>query len=66
MHHHYELQQVNLSIVIHVNRSHQRINLCLCWIAAQSPEESAELFRTNITVLVLKGKTDYCSDQTNM
>ena len=66
MHHHYELQQVNLSIVIHVNRSHQRINLCLSWIAAESSEESSQLFGTNITVLVLKGKTDYCSDQTNM
>ena len=58
MHHHYELQQVNLSIVIHVNRSHQRINLCLSWIAAESSEESAQLFRANITVLVLQHETD--------
>ena len=53
MHHHYELQQVNPAIVIHVYRSHQRINLRLSWIAAQSSEESAQLFRANITVLVL-------------
>ena len=66
MHHHYELHQVNPPIVIHVNRSHQRVNLCFSWIAAESSEESSQLFGTNITVLVLKGKTDYCSDQTNM
>ena len=63
MHHHYELQQVNPSIVIHVNRSHQRINLSLGGVAAQSSEKGAQLFGTNIAVLVLEGKTDYWSDQ---
>ena len=59
MHQHDELQQVNPSIVIYVNRSHQRVYLCLSWIAAESSEESAQLFRANITVLVLEGETDY-------
>ena len=53
MHHHYELHQVNLPIVIHVNRSHQRINLSLCGVAAESSEKGAQLFGTNIAVLVL-------------
>ena len=63
MHHHYEFHEVNLSIVIHVNRSHQRIDLGLGWIVAQSSEESPQLFRANITVLVLKHKTDAVSRQ---
>ena len=67
MHHHYELQQVNLSIVIHVNRSHQRIDLGLGWIVAQSSEESPQFFRANITVLVLERETDYYQTKmTNM
>ena len=36
VHHQYEFQQVNFPIVIHVNGSHQSIDLRFCWVAAWS------------------------------
>ena len=54
VHHQYKLLQVNFPIVIHVHARHESVDLRLRGVTAESAQQVSQLFRTNVTILVLK------------
>ena len=53
VHHHDELPQVQLSVVVHVYPGHQTVDLSMGWIPTKSSQQRAKLFGANKTAVVL-------------
>ena len=54
MHHEYELEQVNLAVVVNVHLRHEREDFSLRGVTAIGSEYRGQLFGTNVTTFVLK------------
>ena len=52
---HQQQQQIlnNLSVVIHIHFRHETVNLSLCWIVTQRPQQRSKLLGANISTFVL-------------
>ena len=53
VHHHDELPQVQLSVVVHVHPRHQTVDLCMGWIFTKSSQQWTKLSGAEETTLVL-------------
>ena len=53
VHHHDELPQVQLPVVVHVYPGHQTVDLGMGWIPTKSSQQGTKLPGANITAVVL-------------
>ena len=53
VHHHDELRQVQLPVVVHVHPGHQTVDLCMGGIPTKSSQQWTKLLGANKTAVVL-------------